>query len=1495
MKKRLLSTFLSLAMLISTVTALPQTAGAADALPNWTVDFEELSVGQTSASLVDMAKKGFDALQLLFKNSYEPTSGYEIAAGGLTGKDAADKYMKITGEKTTGSLSANLIGTIGAADRDIAGRSLHISFDIAVSDNNTSRVVYVADSTAGAAQLTLLQNRGDGIGIGGTVFKMPTDDGLMEPDTWYNFSYEIIPTGADNVTIVKAWVDGEPIGYAASTTHLTQGIFERIGVIQSNWHDAFTEGDYTCIDNLSVEVREPAEATSMTKYDYTVDFQELSEGPTSNAALQDAKDGWREIRYRQNDVQSDENIAITGGVYGKAGDDMALQLNSQPEKVTGGTYLEFYPVTGADKLSPGDVINVSFDMAIDATDPQLRIVHFRGNHNDEDRVELFRARGDGIALAGTTYRGIPTSTGIEAETWYSFDFEIRPGDEATGRKTVIKSWFNGQFMGRTEHEVLDRGIFQYLYLEIAEGHAAFVPGCVTYLDNIRYQVLSGDSIVNIQNENTDIYVADTSAYAAASARVSSLGAWTGTGYQNIEVLKDGAQASPDDLLMDCELKVTRMNGTTFTLPFGDINDTRTAIYSNTGENAPISMQNVDRLYANFGAQTTSTTETGVAGRSADDSSIKISTKTAEGETLDNAYAPWFNIGTDQLGYSFDQYLPETLTLALSVLVDDPNNDGRFRFQLGYGSFGDEINVYHDRVQVVDTGRTISYTPGEWVRLEMVINPTKIIEFYVNGEYAGQYQDTLAGYNRFRFDYYIGAKGNVDSAFYVDDIYIGYGRPKSYTPAADMVKGSTDPSVVDAVIADKELYTNGTATVGEVMAYLDMDESVTAVRAYTDRTMTAEAADGAVMETGNVVVFTNGTDYLYYDVFAPGTGYERTAFRVYSNGQAASGTFAAGNVSAEAEYTTYTADIPEQIIIAQYSADNRLIGAAVSTGAQLTGAVDQYKASEAVVEATLAVTGEAGTTVKVMLWDEDTMQPLLAEAVVLTPANTETITSVSTRFPGFTDKATTFSFDDGVDNANTKNDADLIAVFNEYGVSGTFNLISDQNACKNLDAGVLRARYAGHEIANHIKGHPHIDSNFAVGPESVYVATAAEFIQAIEDGKSELEAVFGTGTVNGLAWAYNDPTVYAESYSGVDKEVAQEISDYVMTSDTIQYARRTGTTGTFAIPENFMAWETTGHFNTIPGLADTFFNAAGDDLKLYSIWGHAYELDDSSLAYIADYIERAIDNNVWIAPNIDVVNYVNATKALSWTAEKVTNDSDMDLYVMINGVVPAVVKANSEYYLYGNATPTLYLAGDSTCEDYTKPGNPQSSLEDIVGWGMVFEDNVSIPVDNRAIMNKSTKTFASDWDALIADAKQGDYVFIQFGHNDSMTDDRGVTVDEYRTNLTAFVQDAQEKDVTPVFLTSTRANNYGSDGKIADDAVDPYRNAMISLGESLGVTVLDVGAEHRAFLDTLTPEEAAAYYCVGDTVHFNQAGAEKLAEIVCDLIEKSDLYELKFYV
>ena len=102
------------------------------------------------------------------------------------------------------------------------------------------------------------------------------------------------------------------------------------------------------------------------------------------------------------------------------------------------------------------------------------------------------------------------------------------------------------------------------------------------------------------------------------------------------------------------------------------------------------------------------------------------------------------------------------------------------------------------------------------------------------------------------------------------------------------------------------------------------------------------------------------------------------------------------------------------------------------------------------------------------------------------------------------------------------------------------------------------------------------------------------------------------------------------------------------------------------------------------------------------------------------------------------------------------------------------------------TPTVYLAGDSTCADY-EAGSP------IIGWGTQLKGMLDTQVQNFAVPGRTTKTFlnSGSLEQIIEDAAPGDYLLIQFGHNDSMTDDRHVSLEDYRENLKYFITQARK--------------------------------------------------------------------------------------------------------
>ncbi len=101
--------------------------------------------------------------------------------------------------------------------------------------------------------------------------------------------------------------------------------------------------------------------------------------------------------------------------------------------------------------------------------------------------------------------------------------------------------------------------------------------------------------------------------------------------------------------------------------------------------------------------------------------------------------------------------------------------------------------------------------------------------------------------------------------------------------------------------------------------------------------------------------------------------------------------------------------------------------------------------------------------------------------------------------------------------------------------------------------------------------------------------------------------------------------------------------------------------------------------------------------------------------------------------------------------------------------------------------TVYLAGDSTMATKLPEKRPET------GWGEFlqdFFDERKVKVENRAKNGRSTRTFIEEklWDRIVSELRKGDYVFIQFGHNDQSKEkvERYTSPDDYRRNLVRFI-------------------------------------------------------------------------------------------------------------
>src|SRR5215216_5959012 len=119
-----------------------------------------------------------------------------------------------------------------------------------------------------------------------------------------------------------------------------------------------------------------------------------------------------------------------------------------------------------------------------------------------------------------------------------------------------------------------------------------------------------------------------------------------------------------------------------------------------------------------------------------------------------------------------------------------------------------------------------------------------------------------------------------------------------------------------------------------------------------------------------------------------------------------------------------------------------------------------------------------------------------------------------------------------------------------------------------------------------------------------------------------------------------------------------------------------------------------------------------------------------------------------------------------------------------------------YILYEKKKITVYLIGDSTMSVKEPRFYPET------GWGMpfVYFFDSTVLVDNRAKNGRSTKSFISEnlWQPVVDKLNEGDYVFIQFGHNDEGKEKVGryTTVDEFKTNLLRYVNESKNKKAIP---------------------------------------------------------------------------------------------------
>ena len=350
-------------------------------------------------------------------------------------------------------------------------------------------------------------------------------------------------------------------------------------------------------------------------------------------------------------------------------------------------------------------------------------------------------------------------------------------------------------------------------------------------------------------------------------------------------------------------------------------------------------------------------------------------------------------------------------------------------------------------------------------------------------------------------------------------------------------------------------------------------------------------------------------------------------------------FNTGLLSASVDVEYWKEPYPIALAVAQYK-DGKMIKLAVE---------EKKVVGIQTVSCGLNITETEGTTVKVFLMNGLAGMLPLSEAVTLTPYPKDRLVVDTEFYPGFKRKALTFSYDD------YQYDNVLVPILNKYGLKCTFNLNSAVHASPENQA-EIKQLYAGHEIANHVKGHPDLKP-----------MTIEDVITAIEAGKSELEAIFGEGSVRGFVYPNTNP-------------FRKDIEEYLASPEAgVEYVRPTNSTFSFDLPKDFMLWAATCKHDNLEEMGEQFLNLKDDGkLKLFYVWGHSWELNANPGNPVSRPYERwtmfenfakqaAAKDDIWNATNIEICEYVKAQRSLQVTETAVTNPSDQTVYVTVNGI------------------------------------------------------------------------------------------------------------------------------------------------------------------------------------------------------------------------------------
>jgi lysophospholipase L1-like esterase len=239
-------------------------------------------------------------------------------------------------------------------------------------------------------------------------------------------------------------------------------------------------------------------------------------------------------------------------------------------------------------------------------------------------------------------------------------------------------------------------------------------------------------------------------------------------------------------------------------------------------------------------------------------------------------------------------------------------------------------------------------------------------------------------------------------------------------------------------------------------------------------------------------------------------------------------------------------------------------------------------------------------------------------------------------------------------------------------------------------------------------------------------------------------------------------------------------------------------------------------------------------------------------------------------------------------------------IMVMGVIESNgFSGNPAQALEGKIT--IFIAGDSTASTYDAARAPRT------GWGQVLQPffNDRVVIRNEAVSGRSSKSFIDDgyMRSIVFQMQPGDYLLIQFGHNDQKKEDPKRYTEPFTTfkaYLTQYIEAARKAGAIPVLLTPVNRRGFNADGSLKLTHGD-YPQAIIELGRYLKVPVIDITTKSKLLFEQLGPAGAKRLFLyltpgespnypqgIQDDTHFQLNGALEVARMVTAGIRELEL-------